>query len=343
MIVIASTRPGRGGWPGGPVVRRAGHRARRLRAAGRRPGRVPAAAARRAQPPAPAPVRESPHARVEREGRRGRRVRVRHARVQPRLPRVARRTRSTTCTTSGATSRSGSSPTAAWRPGRARSSSSSRWSRRCRLTPVIEQVNIPFYQQFIDDDDGEVHANQVMEQAADAMLDQLRAAGGEAAAAARRGRPGGLSAGRATAAVQPWSSVTGDAGEHLAGRADQEGDHARDLGRLDQLLDRVGLEDHLLEDLLLGQAVRARLVGDLLLDQRRADVGGADRVGGDVVLGALERERLTQPDDAVLGADVCGLVWRGDQAVDARRSPRTGRRRTFSEPARRISQAGTDW
>jgi NAD(P)H-dependent FMN reductase len=41
-----------------------------------------------------------------------------------------------------------------------------------RLMPIIEQVNIPFYQQFIDDD-GVVQANEVMEQAADAMLDQL--------------------------------------------------------------------------------------------------------------------------------------------------------------------------
>src|SRR5581483_2510511 len=41
-----------------------------------------------------------------------------------------------------------------------------------RLMPVIEQVNIPFYQQFIDED-GVVQANEVMEQASDAMLDQL--------------------------------------------------------------------------------------------------------------------------------------------------------------------------
>ncbi len=41
-----------------------------------------------------------------------------------------------------------------------------------RMTPVIEQVNIPFYQQFIDGD-GVVQANEVMEQASDAMLDQL--------------------------------------------------------------------------------------------------------------------------------------------------------------------------
>jgi NAD(P)H-dependent FMN reductase len=41
-----------------------------------------------------------------------------------------------------------------------------------RMTPVIDQVNIPFYQQFIDDD-GVVQPNEVMEQAADAMLGEL--------------------------------------------------------------------------------------------------------------------------------------------------------------------------
>jgi NAD(P)H-dependent FMN reductase len=41
-----------------------------------------------------------------------------------------------------------------------------------RLMPVIEQVNLPFFQQFIDGD-GVVQANEVMEQAADTMLDQL--------------------------------------------------------------------------------------------------------------------------------------------------------------------------
>ena len=41
-----------------------------------------------------------------------------------------------------------------------------------RLMPLIEQVNIPFFTQFIGED-GVVHANEVMEQAAGAMLDQL--------------------------------------------------------------------------------------------------------------------------------------------------------------------------
>ncbi|HTT30176.1 MAG TPA: NAD(P)H-dependent oxidoreductase [Solirubrobacteraceae bacterium] len=40
-----------------------------------------------------------------------------------------------------------------------------------KLYPLIEQVNIPFYQQFIDD--GVLRANDVMEQAAGALLDQL--------------------------------------------------------------------------------------------------------------------------------------------------------------------------
>jgi NAD(P)H-dependent FMN reductase len=41
-----------------------------------------------------------------------------------------------------------------------------------KMLPVIEAVNIPFYQQFIDEN-GVVQANEVMEQAADTMLGQL--------------------------------------------------------------------------------------------------------------------------------------------------------------------------
>jgi NAD(P)H-dependent FMN reductase len=41
-----------------------------------------------------------------------------------------------------------------------------------RMVPVVEAVNIPFHTQFIDDD-GRVQANETMEQAADAMLDEL--------------------------------------------------------------------------------------------------------------------------------------------------------------------------
>lgn len=41
-----------------------------------------------------------------------------------------------------------------------------------RMTPVFESVNIPFHSQFIDEE-GTVQANEVMETAATAMLDEL--------------------------------------------------------------------------------------------------------------------------------------------------------------------------
>ncbi len=42
-----------------------------------------------------------------------------------------------------------------------------------KMVPLVEAVNIPFHTQFIDDD-GRLVANEVMEQAADAMLDELQ-------------------------------------------------------------------------------------------------------------------------------------------------------------------------
>ena len=41
-----------------------------------------------------------------------------------------------------------------------------------KMVPLFEAVNIPFHTQFIDEE-GRVQANEVMEQAADAMLDEL--------------------------------------------------------------------------------------------------------------------------------------------------------------------------
>ncbi len=40
-----------------------------------------------------------------------------------------------------------------------------------RMVPVFDSVNIPFHPQFISG--GEFHANEILEQAADAMLDEL--------------------------------------------------------------------------------------------------------------------------------------------------------------------------
>jgi NAD(P)H-dependent FMN reductase len=41
-----------------------------------------------------------------------------------------------------------------------------------RMLPLTDAVNVPFHTQFLDDD-GRVQANEVMEQAADAMLNEL--------------------------------------------------------------------------------------------------------------------------------------------------------------------------
>ena len=68
-------------------------------------------------------------------------------------------------------------------------------------------------------------------------------------------------------------------------------------------------------DLLLRDAARLGRLGDLLLHQRREHVAGADGVGGDAVLGRLQRHRLGQADEAVLGGDVGRLEGRCDQAM----------------------------
>jgi len=88
-----------------------------------------------------------------------------------------------------------------------------------------------------------------------------------------------------------------------------------DLGRLDQPLDgRLGQHD-VGDDALFGDPVHPRLVRDLLFHQRRAHVSRTDRVRGDPVLAALERDHLRQPLQAMLGRHVGDLVGRGPQAV----------------------------
>ena len=80
----------------------------------------------------------------------------------------------------------------------------------------------------------------------------------------------------------------------------------------------LGREQHVADHLLAADAARLGGVADLVLDQRRPHVAGADRVAGDVVLGAFERDRLGQADHAVLGGDVGALERRGDQTVGRR-------------------------
>ena len=61
-----------------------------------------------------------------------------------------------------------------------------------------------------------------------------------------------------------------------------------------------------------------RLIGDLLLHERRAHVGRADSVHGHALLRRLERDGFREADESVLRGDVRGLVWRCDEAVHRR-------------------------
>jgi hypothetical protein len=92
----------------------------------------------------------------------------------------------------------------------------------------------------------------------------------------------------------------GSAGEGPSRRAEQQRRHLGHLLGLEEALDRVRAQDDVLEDYLLGQAVGLRVVGDLLLDERRAHEGGTDRRGRDALLGAFEGQDLDEAQDAVL-------------------------------------------
>ena len=110
---------------------------------------------------------------------------------------------------------------------------------------------------------------------------------------------------------------------------------------LEQPLDRLPLEDHVLEHALLRQPVRRGLGGDLRLDERRAHVGRADGGGADPDRRPFERQRLHEPEHAVLRRDVAGLERRRGQRVrggDHADPPVACRRRA---PPTRTSRAGT--
>src|SRR2546430_11251602 len=59
-----------------------------------------------------------------------------------------------------------------------------------------------------------------------------------------------------------------------------------------------------------------------LFRSRGAHVGRADRVGRDAAPAALQRDHLGQALQAVLGRDIGGLVRRGPQPVQDRKSTR---------------------
>src|ERR1019366_2764316 len=93
-------------------------------------------------------------------------------------------------------------------------------------------------------------------------------------------------------AVQPPSMVNDEPVAIPApGPASQSASMATSSGST-RRLDRVLGEQHGLDNLLLGDAMQSRLVGDLLLDQGRADIAGADAVAGHAARAAFERDHL---------------------------------------------------
>ena len=66
-----------------------------------------------------------------------------------------------------------------------------------------------------------------------------------------------------------------------------------------------------------GDPAGPRLLGDLLVDERRLHVARADRVDRDVGVRGLERDHLGEPDQAVLCGDVRALERTPDQGVNA--------------------------
>src|SRR5262245_56706860 len=95
----------------------------------------------------------------------------------------------------------------------------------------------------------------------------------DAVSASSMGRPISV---RGPAAVDRQGGP-GDGLRRVAGEEDGEG---ADLAGPGEFPGRLVGQQHLLDDPVAGDAVRLGLVLDLLLDQRRPDVAGADGVGG---------------------------------------------------------------
>ena len=108
------------------------------------------------------------------------------------------------------------------------------------------------------------------------------------------------------------------AGDRTSARAAQEDGERAKLLDFGKALVGLGREQHVADHLLAADAARLRGVVDLVLDQRRPDIAWADRVAGDVVLGAFQRDGLGQADDAVLRRDIGALERRGDEPVGGR-------------------------
>src|SRR5262245_51255245 len=66
-----------------------------------------------------------------------------------------------------------------------------------------------------------------------------------------------------------------------------------------------------LDDILLGDSERLGLLGDLLVDKRRANEAGTDHIGPHPMCCTLLGHHLCQTDETVLGSDVGRLEHRG--------------------------------
>jgi hypothetical protein len=99
----------------------------------------------------------------------------------------------------------------------------------------------------------------------------------------------------------------GDLRGVLAAQEQRQRSHLLDR---DEFLRRLGREQDVVDHLIPIYVARLHRVRDLLLHQRRPDVAGADAVAGDLRPGELQRHRLGESHDAVLGRDVGRLEGR---------------------------------
>src|SRR5262245_40243642 len=101
-----------------------------------------------------------------------------------------------------------------------------------------------------------------------------------------------------------------------AGPRAQEQCVCRDLGRVEEALDRRRGQHDLFDHLILGHPAYACLVGHLPLHQGGADVGGADGVYRYPFGARLQRGRFRQTEQTMLRRDVGGLEWGRDETMN---------------------------
>src|SRR3984957_2443254 len=108
----------------------------------------------------------------------------------------------------------------------------------------------------------------------------------------------------------------GDLGRRIRAEKDRQRRHLLDG---DELLGGLRRQQHVVLDLLLGHVAGLHGFGNLLLDQRRPDIAGADAVGGGAERRQLERHRLGETGEPMLGGHIGGLERGGDQRMGRRR------------------------